>query len=507
MSTNNKAPQKPELNTEVAHRLRDPFETSFLDIIETNDPLLMERGHGSGAWELYHDLMRDGKVFAGLQKRKLAVVAREWKVEPVEDTPKGKKDAETLSDILRGINFDQLCDNLLDATLLGWQVGEIVWTTDTVAGRQMIVPARVPMRAHRRFVFRHTDTSLPPQLHLLTQSDMMTGEPLPERKFIVHRVNPRDDNPYGTGLGLQLYWPVFFKRKGVLAWNKLNDRFGTPTAVAKYRSGATLNEKRTLLNAIKSISNDGGIVIPEGALIELLESKTGNFSGHRDLCEYMDDWIMEVLLGQSPRGKGGGAVAAASKEREDVRIELSQADSDLLCETLNSTLLAWTAEYNGLEPCRVSRLIEPEEDVKAMAETDVLVASMGFKPTLEYVQNRYGEGWEETQQPVPPAGVISSGSDGKSDKLADFAEADTPPQRDALDDLIDAELDNYQPLDDMTKPVLDWLEDAEKRGLTAEEAIAELPGLLQGLDADALAESLGELAVVARLSGNEGLQL
>lgn len=47
---------------------------------------------------------------------------------------------------------------------------------------------------------------------LLTAENMLTGVELPERKFIVHRCNPEDDNPYGTGLGLQLYWPVF-KRK------------------------------------------------------------------------------------------------------------------------------------------------------------------------------------------------------------------------------------------------------------------------------------------------------
>ena len=51
---------------------------------------------------------------------------------------------------------------------------------------------------------------------------MLTGVPVPERKFIVHRVNPEDDNPYGAGLGLQLFWPVFFKRKEVpLQWKIL----------------------------------------------------------------------------------------------------------------------------------------------------------------------------------------------------------------------------------------------------------------------------------------------
>ena len=94
---------------------------------------------------------------------------------------------------------------------------------------------------------------------------------------------------------------------------------------------------------------------PDGMALELLESKlTGSITTQQALCEYMDDWIAEVILGQEPRTKGGGAMAAASKERSAVRLDLVQADSDLLSETLNSSLIAWMCEYNGLAPCRVA---------------------------------------------------------------------------------------------------------------------------------------------------------
>ena len=61
----------------------------------------------------------------------------------------------------------------------------------------------------------------------------------------------------------------------------------------------------------------------------------------RDRCEYMDDWIAEVMIGQEPRASGGGALAAASKERQSTRLDLVQADADLLSDTLNSTLIKW----------------------------------------------------------------------------------------------------------------------------------------------------------------------
>ena len=52
----------PELETEFANRLRDPFETNYMGVLRTNDPLLLERGNGGV--ELYRDLKRDGKVFS-----------------------------------------------------------------------------------------------------------------------------------------------------------------------------------------------------------------------------------------------------------------------------------------------------------------------------------------------------------------------------------------------------------------------------------------------------------
>jgi phage gp29-like protein len=509
-----KAPPAPEFDTEVANRLRDPYETNYMGVLRSNDPLLLERGGGTGqAFELYRDLKRDGKVFSGLQKRKLAVIGKTWQVESIEEGAAGDAAVEVVTQMLKQINFDTLCSELLDALLVGFVPAEIVWTIRD----NMITAARVIKRAQRRFVYAQDDENAPPALRLLTRSNMLNGEPVPDRKFMVHRVNPEDDNPYGTGLGLQLYWPVFFKRKGILSWNKLNDRFGSPTPWGKYPKGAGAKEKGTLFDALKAMSNDGVIMTPEGMSLELLESKlTGSITTQQSLCEYMDDWIMEVILGQSPRGKGGGAVAAASNEREDVRVELSQADSDLLSETVNSTLLAWFCDYNGLSPCRVYRVIKKDEDLKAASETDKNVASMGFRPTLEAIQTKYGEGWEEAPAPTPTAAPVmpppgtpptAAKPDAKGDtKPASFAEQTVAGQPDPIDALVAAELAQWQPLvDPIAKTLQAALDDSAAKGETAAQFLARMPELLSQFDVDALSQALTRSTFTARLAGVAGL--
>ena len=58
-----------------------------------------------------------------------------------------------------------------------------------------------------------------------------------------------------------------------------------------------------------------------------------------------------------------------------MRQDLTQADSDLLSETLNTSLIQWICEYNGLADCHVYRQIKEEDDQKTQAEADKTVST------------------------------------------------------------------------------------------------------------------------------------
>lgn len=487
------AAKKPELDTEVANRSVDPFETDYLGIIRTNDPLLLEKG-GGNSWQLYRDLKRDGKVFAGLQKRGSALVKFPWSITPVKEA--GAKDTETLTAIFKGFNFDQFCKDLLEAVLAGFSVVEVVWT---VSDDGFYVPKRLVRRAHRRFVYVQADPDEPADLRMLTRSNLLTGEVLPEKKFIVHRVNPEDDNPYGTGLGLQLYWPVFFKRKGIIAWNKLNDRFGTPTPWGRYPKSAGVKEKRTLFDALKAMSSDGVVMTPEGTTIELLESKlTGSVTTQQSLCEYMDDWIAEVIIGQNPRRGDGGAVAAASKEREGVRLDITQCDSDLLSETINSTLMEWICDYNGFSKHQVYRVIKPEEDKKAESDTDKNVAEMGFELDESYVQEKYGQGWKKKKTPA-------AGDPGKPSGTANFSEGSALSEsagQQAIDDALAAipEADMQEAMAGIMEPLFAAIEASS----SYEEALAAIQAAYPKMDTAKLQALLANAMFGAEAFGMAG---
>ncbi|MDR1461885.1 MAG: DUF935 domain-containing protein [Azoarcus sp.] len=419
MVTTKNRPAKPakraDLTSEAAPRALDPFEADFMGVIRGNDPLLRARGE---TIEAYLDLLRDGKVYANLGRRIAALVSRPWAVAPVNDSDTAS--AKALTEILRRLPFDQLCRDLMHALITGYAVVEIIW--EAIDG--MWLPARMPMRKPTRFVYIDDDKG--PELRLLTKRDMLRGEPLPERKFIVHRFEPCDDNPYGMGLGLYLFWPVYFKRRGVVAWAKFCDRFGTPTPWGQYPPGSESKDKQTLADALRAFSNDGYIMTPSGAMIQLLETKGGgNITTQEALVRAMDAAIAEIILGQESGFDNGGAQAAAAKERADVRLDLVQADSDLLTETLNSTIIKWLCEFNGIGPCAVSRQIKEETDLKASAETDAIIAGMGFALSEEAVRAKYGDGWSRQTPAETPDGqpaLDGAAPDGKQGKRGGASE-------------------------------------------------------------------------------------
>lgn len=412
------------ITDEVASIKRDPLQPLFAGLIQPNDDTLATRGQGKGV-RLYEEIERDAQVFACLHKRKMAVISRPWEVTPASESRLDKRAAAAVEAQLDVLNFDALCMGLLDAINKGYAVGEIMWQPSGAG----IAAGEVIMRDQRRFLFGEDY-----ELRLKTQQDMLKGEPMPERKFIVHSVGAKDGNPYGLGLGSKLFWPVWFKRQGITFWLTLLDKFGSPTSVGKYPSGTTKPDQDKLLEALAAIAQDAGVIIPEGMAIELLEATRGGNAGYEQMIRYMDEQISYCILGEAPGAKdSGGALASAAITRNEVRLELVQFDADLLSATLNATLVRWISEFNvpGAAPPTVWRKVVAEEDIKLRAERDQILFGMGMRPDEGYQAENY-PGWTMQIPPNPP--LAKGGAQGAGDLGAQFAEA-AP----ALADRMDAE--------------------------------------------------------------------
>ncbi|TCS38516.1 phage gp29-like protein [Paucimonas lemoignei] len=488
---------------EVSIIARQLILGSFDRLLPSDDTILTRGGGTAMGLKLYDELERDPKVWETLQKRKLALTSRNWKAAPPEgDTSRiAKKAADMVTAQLRNLSFDQLTTNMLDATLKGISSHEIMWKRD---GREIVAAEAIDFEPWVLQFKLNPDEDeyrfARCGVRLLTPRNSGDGEKVPHRKFVLHRFGARYNNPWGLGLGTRLFWPVFFKRQGIQFWLSFAERFGTPVPVGKYPNNATVAEKSTLKAALRAFQQEAAIMVPQGMEVTLLEAARSGIDTYERLCKYMDDQIAGVVLGKSGGIGSGGQLAANINVENEVRLELTKADGDLLSDTLMSQLVRWIVDYNmpGAPYPTVYRIIEEPADLDKLASTKKKLYEMGFRPTLESIRQDFGGDYTEvTKQAAPGNGATSVST-------AEFAEPDTPADQAAIDALIASLADNQ--LQALMSKILAPVMKAVRQSGNHQAALEKLVEIFPDVSLDDLQASLANALFLADTVGRLAVQ-
>lgn len=383
-----KAPEKKEIATTRDGRDITRGYVSGLPLLPPQDNLLVLKGAGN--YKIYQEVLRDEQVKACFNQRVRAVISRPWEVRPGGTKLQDKKAAEFITEQLKALAFDDITEKMLYGVFYGYAVAEALWAIEG----STIVAQAIKVRDRTRFAFA-PDMSL-----RLKTMQMPNGEILPERKFWSFCTGAdHHDEPYGLGLAHWLYWPVFFKRNGIRFWLTFLEKFGSPTAKGTYQPGTSEDEQDKLLMALRDIQNDSAVIMPEGMTAELLEATRSGTADYKALVDLMDGAIAKVTLGQTASTQGTAGKLGNDDLQGDVRLDIVKADADLVCMSLNKSIVKWLTEWNfpGAALPQVWRIVEEPEDLNQRAERDNKIKALGFTPTLAYVQETYGDGWEETQ--------------------------------------------------------------------------------------------------------------
>lgn len=479
----------PELNREIATSSngRDITIGYLGEMRVSADKLLRRRSGGDLA--LYEDVLSEPQVMSTYQQRRNAVTSCEWRVEAASDRRIDKKAAEWLESNLRHVGWDNVTDKMLYGVFFGYAAAELIWTVRD----GLLAWDKIKVRDRRRFRF-----TVDGELRLLTLQNMLEGEPCAAPYFWhVATGASHDDEPYGLGLGHWLYWPVLFKKNGIKFWLTFLEKFGSPTALGRYDVGATPTEINRLLGALAAIQTDGGVVVPKGIEIELLEAARSGTADYKTLHDTMDETIAKIVLGQTMTSEDGSSEAQANVHH-DVRQDIIKADSDLISESFNRGPVRWLIENNfaGAGLPRVFRVIEEEEDADKSAERDTKVKSLGFKPSLAYVQERYGDHWE-LATPVAP----TAGAPGQPAPPAQFAEGASPLEAaDAIADRLALDAGAQQ------QAWLARVREAVDASSSFDDLSARLAGLSAELPTEAVAEVIRQATVAGQLAGRDDVR-
>lgn len=488
---------------EIATIARDPMIAAFQTVLQPTDETLRTRGGGRG-YAIYDEIRRDPHAFAILQKRSLEVVQRGWQVAAPEDGKRiDRKAAELVEAQFKAINFDRLTRGLMGAVLRGFAVAEVMWAN--IDG--VWTAAAVKVRKQRRFRF-----TIDGELRLITRENQLDGEPVPSRKFIVHRhsIDDDDDDPYGVGLGSVLYWPTWFKRQVLANWLRGTERFAAPTVDAAYKGEYDEKRQQQILQSLRAMANDAGIVHPDGVTIELLESAKG---GGGDILEalsrYLDELMSEAVLGETLSTNSGERGARSLGEiHNQVRVAIAKADADLISATIKETLAQWIVELNypGAAVPNVWRDFDEVEDLNDKVDRDGKIVDMGYRPkSVDYINETYGGEWVESEQkPQAADGTMPDEQTARQASAIDelFADraADVPDDPDSLADQ----------LDELAAPsiarMLDQVRGEVEAATSFDDLSMRLLRLSSELGIDDLAGLMEQAETVAELRGRAGVK-
>jgi len=386
--------------------------------IEQLDTLLTQRLGGD--LNGYRDLLTDTTVTGAWAQRQTALTKLERQVLPHDpDNAADVEAAEFVAAQLQRLNFDAVLKAMHWGVFYGMAVGEVMWGIED--GRVVLDNVLVRDRAKFKYDIQRQ----------LIYTGNGADEAMPPRKFWTFSAGgDTTDNPYGLGLAHFLYWPVLFKKSNVKFWLVGNEKAATSVPHGQYdpRSPSAEADKQQLLTALTAIKNAAATVTPLGSTIELLKGEAGTTDYHK-LCEYMDEAIALVILGQVMTSQAVGGQYKAEVQ-DEVKDDIVKADADLLCASFNSTIAVWLTEWNfpGARPPKLWLRTEETKDLQKLAETYAKMAPLGYRPTQAQLEQDFGGEWEAMPQPsaLPASadahdfaeGDISSAPDDMSTRLA-----------------------------------------------------------------------------------------
>jgi phage gp29-like protein len=395
----------------------DPYAfagTSYLAsglILPRRDDILIEEGGGGPrAIEKYMRLFNDSQVISAWEKLTGEIVQRKWEVDPASSSDRDEEVAEFVRQVIyrMGTNtrqsygkemlvssnsaFDTFIKGLCESIILGIGIGEICWMRQG----NYIVPAEIKIRDPRRFIFvLNEDGTISPRL--MTVNSPVEGIPLPLRSTVIHRHWSYSSfmDPYGAGLGRQLYNLVEFRRTLLSFWLQYADKHTTPTAVGKFSLGTPDEEVDSLFTALQRLGQETALVIPDEMSVEWLENQ-GRTEVYEKLIEYVDQQISFIINGENTVGQETGNVGSYARDQvsDSVRMRKAKAFSEELDETLNSTLLRWIVELNypGAPVPRLRRNfddLEQREDPVKVVQMLTQLQAVGYEvKDLDWVRDK-----------------------------------------------------------------------------------------------------------------------
>jgi phage gp29-like protein len=327
----------------------------------------------------YKYLLEDAHISGVFGSRKAGTLCQGWELNQNNANDKQYKTIKALFDAWPVYD---IMSEALNCIFFGYQPVEVLW--ERVNG--MILPKEAAPKDPDWFRFSDLN-----ELRYLTKRNMVTGEPVPNYKFLLPRFRPSYERPYGRPLGSTVYWYAKMIHAGFRFFTQFVEKFGQPWVMAKYPLGTQKARVQELLNMLDTTVQDGVTAYPSEWEVEALDvNKTSSSVIFKDFIELCKEQISIAMLGQNLTTQVSGGSFAASKTHGEIRTDIVAEDTRIM-ENMFDTLISWIYELNFGESDNKPEFKLTQKPAPSVEDGQLAVSlfQTGITFTKEYYQNRF----------------------------------------------------------------------------------------------------------------------
>lgn len=459
--------------------------------------------------ELAQDIeLKDLHYRSVLSTRKDAVCGLDIKITPASDDKLDVEIADAVrSDIVQNRNakLRPLIRDMMDALAKGFSVNEIIWDTSSTTWK----PKQYKYRDPRWFQYdKETGTQLRLRDELGGALHIM--HPL---KYIIHEPHLISGLPIVTGLAFPALFYWMLKNYDVTSWAAFIDRYGYPIRLGKYGSKATEDDIKTLKRAVAAIGSDFGAVIPESAVLEIVQaSATAETSGaYKDMAVWVDKQISKLVLGQTMTTDEGSS-RAQSQTHEEVRDDIADADLAQVMDTLNSQLVMPYVHFNygAVEQFPLLELYKPDEkNIEQVVNAVTNLGPLGLTVKADEMRSLLGLSNPEEGDAVIGGKVEmldTAKEDEKAEPKKNSTELNAWQSTSGTDDVEELTEETQSDYVEISDDIAEVLEKASDKATDFESFKAELEKLVIGWKPNKIAEVMALAFFKARATGDNNFE-
>lgn len=350
-----------------------------------------EQGNLQAQADLFCDMEeRDGHIFSEMTKRKQAVNSLPWGIKPPKNpSDQEKKIAEEVYEWVDDIeDFEMVLFDAMDAVGHSYACQQIKWQQLGT----LWLPERFQHVLPRNFM---TPQHAPNELRLNDGS--LDGAEFWPFGWFIHRHKAKSGYISRSGLYRVLAWPFLFKNYGVRDVMEFLETYGLPSKIGHYPSGATAEEKMTLLRAVMSIGRNAGGIIPQGMAIDFEDATDGSTDNHMTLIKWCEQTQSKVIVGGTLLSQADGKTSthAQSKTHENQFEVIVKSDAKQLARSLNDGLITALMQLNypNIAPDRYPKFwfdTNDTENLDSFSNALDKLVDTGMKIPLQWAHERAG---------------------------------------------------------------------------------------------------------------------